>query len=147
MESSPMNPVAANLGGLSVVVPVYNSEQSLPLLAERLSPQLEALGVPYELILVNDGSRDKSWAVIQELVAKHTWIRGMCHMRNYGQHNALLTGIRAAKHPVIATMDDDLQHPPEELPKLLAKLAEGYDVSMVRRKPSSTAFYVILPRR
>lgn len=115
--------------GLSVVVPVYNSADSLPQLAARLKPVLDKLGRPYELVLVNDGSRDKSWEIINQLVRQHPWIHGICLMRNYGQHNALLCGIRAARYDTIVTMDDDLQHPPEELPSLLAKLAEGFDVA------------------
>ncbi|PJF34391.1 MAG: glycosyltransferase, partial [Candidatus Thermofonsia Clade 1 bacterium] len=71
---------------------------------------------------------DQSWTVIQALAERHAWITGIDLMRNYGQHNALLCGIRAAKHAVIVTMDDDLQHPPAEIPKLLAELAKGYDV-------------------
>lgn len=113
---------------VSIVVPVYNSSPILPDLVSRLEPVLESLGGEYELVLVNDGSRDESWQVICDLVSNHPWIRGIDLMRNYGQHNALLCGIREARHEVIVTMDDDLQHPPEEIPKLLAKLAEGYDV-------------------
>jgi undecaprenyl-phosphate 4-deoxy-4-formamido-L-arabinose transferase len=113
---------------LSIVVPVYNSEQSLPFLVAALSEAFADYGAPIELILVNDGSRDQSWAVVQDLVARHAWITGIDLMRNYGQHNALLCGIRAARQPVIVTMDDDLQHPPAEIHKLLAKLEEGYDV-------------------
>ena len=112
---------------LSVVVPVYNSETSLAELAARLGPVLEKTASSYELILVNDGSRDGSWRVIEELASRHDWIRGINLMRNFGQHNALLCGIRAARHGVIVTMDDDLQNPPEEIPKLLEKLGEGYD--------------------
>ena len=81
-----------------------------------------------ELILVNDGSRDGSWEVIQLLAAKNSWIRGFNLMRNYGQHNALLCGIRFARHDVIVTLDDDLQTPPEEIPSILAQLERGYDV-------------------
>jgi len=114
--------------GISVVVPVYNSAAILPDLVERLQPVLSATGTPFELILVNDGSRDESWKVIGQLAARHAWVRGLCMMRNYGQHNALLAGIRDARFEVTITMDDDLQHPPEELPKLLAKFAEGFDV-------------------
>jgi undecaprenyl-phosphate 4-deoxy-4-formamido-L-arabinose transferase len=77
---------------------------------------------------VDDASRDESWRVIEELAEEHPWIRGFGLMRNYGQHNALLCGIRAAKHEIIVTMDDDLQHPPEEIPKMIEKLHEGYDV-------------------
>lgn len=113
---------------LSIVVPVYNSEASLPLLLERLEPVLTANSAAFEAILVNDGSRDRSWEVICQLTARYPWVRGICLMRNYGQHNALLCGIRAARNQVIVTLDDDLQNPPEEIPKLLHKLAEGYDV-------------------
>lgn len=114
--------------GLSVVVPVYNSAATLEQLANRLGPVLQETGLSHEMILVNDGSRDESWAVIQKLAAQHPWVNGLCLMRNYGQHNATLAGIRAARFAITVTMDDDLQHPPEELSKLLAKLAEGYDV-------------------
>ncbi|MFQ3536351.1 MAG: glycosyltransferase family 2 protein [Aggregatilineales bacterium] len=113
---------------LSIVIPVYNSEQSLPLLVEALQAELASYGAPFELIMVNDGSCDGSWAVIQALAERYAWITGIDLMRNYGQHNALLCGIRAAKHDVIITMDDDLQHPPAEISKLLAELAKGYDV-------------------
>lgn len=113
---------------LSVVVPVYRSEQSLPALVERLKPALEALSGTFELVLVNDGSPDKSWEVIQGLAEAHDWIRGINLMRNFGQHNALLCGVRAARYDIIVTMDDDLQHPPEEIHKLLDKIAEGSDV-------------------
>lgn len=113
---------------VSVVVPVHNSAGSLLLLAARVETVLNSLGCPFELILVDDCSRDESWRVIQELAAKSPTVRGMVLMRNYGQHNALLCGIRAAKTDVIVTLDDDLQHPPEEIPKLLEKLAEGHDV-------------------
>ena len=114
--------------GLSVVVPVYNSAAILPELVKRLEPILRSLERPFELILVNDGSRDGSWQVIQQLAASHSWVRGICMMRNYGQHNALLAGIRAATYDKLMTMDDDLQHPPEELPKLLAALTDDFDV-------------------
>jgi glycosyltransferase involved in cell wall biosynthesis len=111
---------------LSIVVPVYNSAPCLKLLVREL---IEALGdTERELILVNDGSRDESWQVVQELTATYPWIRGIDLMRNYGQHSALLAGIRAARHDVTVTIDDDLQNPPGEIPALLAKLAEGYDV-------------------
>ena len=114
--------------GLSVVIPVYNSAQSLPPLMERLLRVLESLQLPFEVILVNDGSSDESWEVITQLAVKAPAVRGICLMRNYGQHNALLAGVRCAQHEVIVTLDDDLQHPPEELPKLLEKLRAGFDV-------------------
>lgn len=112
---------------LSVVIPVYNGALSLPELVSRLGEELPKLTDIFELIFVEDDGRDNSWEVIQQLVRQHPWIRGFKHMRNYGQHNALLCGIRAARYEVIVTMDDDLQHPPEEIRRLLDKLAEGYD--------------------
>jgi glycosyltransferase involved in cell wall biosynthesis len=112
---------------LSVIVPAYNSEQCLQLLAERLERVCSRLGV-FELVLVDDCSRDGTWRVIRDLARTYPWARGVSLMRNYGQHNALLCGIRAAQYDVVVTMDDDLQNPPEEIPKLLEKLAEGYDV-------------------
>jgi undecaprenyl-phosphate 4-deoxy-4-formamido-L-arabinose transferase len=114
--------------GLSVVVPVYGSERALPELVERLRTTLSELTQTYELVLVNDCSADGSWETISALAKQHSWIRPINLMRNYGQHNALLCGIRAAQSGVIVTMDDDLQHPPEEIPKLLKLLAGGYDV-------------------
>jgi undecaprenyl-phosphate 4-deoxy-4-formamido-L-arabinose transferase len=77
---------------------------------------------------VNDGSLDHSWETITQLAHKNPHVSGINLMRNYGQHNALLAGIRQAQYEIIVTMDDDLQHPPEELPKLLAELQKGYDV-------------------
>ncbi len=113
---------------LSVVIPVYRSQRILPELVRRLEPVLSANAERFELILVNDGSPDESWGVICDLAMEHSWIRPVNLMRNYGQHNALLCGIRSARYALVVTMDDDLQHPPEEIPKLLAKLGEGYDV-------------------
>ena len=81
---------------VSVIVPVYNSEAILPALIKRLKPVLVALSCEFEVLLINDGSRDQSWAVIQRLTAENHWVRGINLMRNFGQHNALLCGIRAA---------------------------------------------------
>lgn len=115
--------------GISVVVPVYNSADILPTLVTRLASVLQATGLHHEVILVDDGSTDQSWSVILRLADKnHPWIRGLCLMRNYGQHNAVLAGIRVAQFETTVTMDDDLQHPPEELPKLLAQLGPEIDV-------------------
>jgi len=82
----------------------------------------------FELILVDDGSRDRSWPVIEELARQDPRVRGLRLSRNFGQHNALLCGIRAAGHELIATLDDDLQNPPEEINRMIAKLEEGFDV-------------------
>ncbi|HEV2973148.1 MAG TPA: glycosyltransferase family 2 protein [Pirellulales bacterium] len=115
-------------GGISVVVPVYNGEGTLAELVERLSTVLPNCATAYEVILVNDGSRDRSWKRVCELAELHSWVRGINLMRNYGQHNALLCGIRSASFDTTVTLDDDLQNPPEEIPKLVARLAEGHDV-------------------
>lgn len=127
---SPSDPIAplAQSGGLSIVAAVYNGEGALPELVRRLTKILPGIAASHEIILVNDGSRDRSWNIVQELAAAATAVRGINLMRNYGQHNALLCGIRAARYEVIVTMDDDLQHPPEEIPRLLARLEEGFDV-------------------
>lgn len=114
--------------GISVVVPAYNSELSLPELARRLEAVLTTATSDYELILVDDGSRDGTWGVIEKLVEEHDWVRGVHLMRNYGQHNALVCGIRLARHEITVTLDDDLQHPPEEIPKLLKLLDASADV-------------------
>ncbi len=124
----PAEPPAIPLPTVSVVIPVYRSADLLPTLVERLEPVLRAHTSKFEVIMVNDGSPDQSWEVIYGLAETKGWVRGIDLMRNYGQHNALLCGIQAAQYEVIVTMDDDLQHPPEEIPKLLAKLADGYDV-------------------
>jgi len=113
---------------ITVVVPVYRSETLLRPLVERLRPVLEAHASASELVLVDDSSPDGSWAVVRDLCREHAWIRGIRLMRNYGQHSAILCGIRAARHEIVVTMDDDLQHPPEEMPKLLAELGEACDV-------------------
>jgi glycosyltransferase involved in cell wall biosynthesis len=118
---------------LSIVVPVYNSEESLPALQARLAQALPEISDLYELILVNDGSRDRSWDIICQLAEQYPWVHGIQLMRNFGQHNALLCGIRAAKYDFIVTMDDDLQNPPEEIVKLVDRLDEGFD--MVYGKP------------
>lgn len=112
----------------SIIVPVYNGAESVPALIERLRTVLPEVAGKYETILVNDGSRDQSWDRIIELSSQNNWVTGINLARNYGQHNALLCGIRQAQYEYIVTMDDDLQNPPEEIPGLLAKLAEGFDV-------------------
>jgi undecaprenyl-phosphate 4-deoxy-4-formamido-L-arabinose transferase len=113
---------------LSVVIPVFNSESIMPTLMDRLEGVLTLHASRYEVILVNDGSRDRSWNVVCELAQERDWIHGINLMRNYGQHNAVLCGIRAAKYETVITMDDDLQHPPEEIPKLLKEMTNGFDV-------------------
>lgn len=118
----------ALLNTASVVIPVYNSEHTLVTLVARLEPVLHSHFEAYELLLVNDGSHDASWQVIKSIAETKDWVTGIQLMRNFGQHNAILCGIRHAQYDIIITLDDDLQNPPEEIPKLVGKLKEGYDV-------------------
>jgi glycosyltransferase involved in cell wall biosynthesis len=118
--------VTAYRYALTVVVPVFNSATLLAPLVERVGGALQ--GDDYELLFVNDGSADDSWARIEELARTNERVRGIDLMRNYGQHNALLAGIRVAEGATVVTIDDDLQNPPEEIPRLLAELATGSDV-------------------
>jgi len=113
---------------ISVVIPVYNAESSLRELHRELAAVLQKITDRYEIIMVEDCGKDGSWDIIQELAVSDSRLRGIHLSRNYGQHNAVLCGIRAARMDTIVTMDDDLQHPPTEIPVLLKKLEEGYDV-------------------
>jgi undecaprenyl-phosphate 4-deoxy-4-formamido-L-arabinose transferase len=111
-----------------LVVPVYRSQATLPELHRRIVAAIAPLDPEFELILVEDCGGDDSWRVIQQLAAGDPRVRGIQLARNYGQHNALLCGIRAAQGEIVVTLDDDLQNPPEEIPTLLARLDEGHDV-------------------
>ena len=124
---------------ISVVIPVYKGQATLPRLVERLDKALAGLSEKHEVILVNDDSPDQSWEVIQALSKSYAGVRGIDLMRNYGQHNATLCGIRQACYEVVVTMDDALQHPPEEIHCLLEKLEEGFDVvyGVPRKLPHS----------
>jgi undecaprenyl-phosphate 4-deoxy-4-formamido-L-arabinose transferase len=118
-----------NNKSVSVVVPVYNGAETLQELTTRINKSLDLIDYQYELIFINDGSTDRSLKVIQQLAAKHSTIRGFNLMRNYGQHNALFAGIMKSKYSFIVTIDDDLQHLPEEIPSLLKALEQGNDVA------------------
>lgn len=113
---------------LSIVIPVYRGEPYLHELYSRLKISLERISEDFEIVLVEDCGGDRSWEIILELAQRDPRVKGIQLNRNFGQHNALLCGIRAAQGEVIVTMDDDLQHPPEDIPQLLNKMGEGYDV-------------------
>jgi undecaprenyl-phosphate 4-deoxy-4-formamido-L-arabinose transferase len=115
---------------VSVVVPVFNSAASLGELCERIAATMDsaAAATAWELILVNDGSGDGSWERVVALSREMTEVRGIDLTRNWGQHGALLAGVHAARGEVIVTLDDDLQNPPEEIPKLLDALGPEADV-------------------
>ena len=122
---------------LSIVVPVYNSAGTLGSLLERLTQTIEALTTRYEIILVDDGSRDDSWAVIQSLRVNYgDHLVAVQLMRNYGQHNTLMCGLGLARGEYVVTMDDDLQNPPEEIPKLLSHIKQ-HSLDLVYGCPSN----------
>lgn len=113
---------------LSIVIPCFRSSATLPPLVQGIDAVVSPEQRPYEVVLVVDDDRDDTWAVAGELAARYPAVRTIRLARNYGQHNALVAGIRAAGHDVIVTMDDDLQHPPEEIPVLLRALTPQYDL-------------------
>lgn len=109
----------------SVVVPVYNSEGSLKMLHRRLVEVFRALGETWELLLVNDCSSDGSWGICREIATSDARVTAINLTNNFGQHNATMCGLAHAGGEYVITMDDDLQHPPEEIKKLAAAIAEG----------------------
>ncbi len=135
---------------LSLVIPVYGSEPVLPELVRRLQAMFDQQARPsddYELILVCDCSPDRSWAVIRSLAEQYPWVRGILLRMNAGQHNALMAGFSQARGRVIVTMDDDLQHAPEDIPLLLAELAQGRDVVYARFKSRKHAGWKVAGSR
>jgi glycosyltransferase involved in cell wall biosynthesis len=113
---------------VSAVIPVYRAEQTLLDLYNQLSVAMSELTSVFEIIFVEDGGGDGSWPIIARLARTDHRVRGIRMSRNYGQHNALLCGVRAARHSIILTMDDDLQHPVSEIAPMLAALKPEYDV-------------------
>src|SRR5919198_3332506 len=134
-----MSPISMDL---SVVIPVYNEEEGLPTLFARLYPALDALGLSYEVIFVNDGSRDRSAALLREQFAKRPDVTRVVLLNgNFGQHMAIMAGFERTRGERIVTLDADLQNPPEEIARLLAKMDEGYDyVGGVRSEGHDNAF-------
>jgi polyisoprenyl-phosphate glycosyltransferase len=111
------------------VVPVYKSEACLSALAAAVDKALNDAQLSYELLLINDSSPDRSWSVIEQLATRYSTIAGFNHRRNFGQDNAILTGIRNAAGRAIVVMDDDLQHSPDDIPRLYAEMSRsGADV-------------------
>lgn len=114
---------------ISIVVPVYNEEKNLETLYQRLITVLDTLGKPYEILLTNDGSRDNSITLMRELQKRRPQqLRIIDFNGNFGQHMAIMAGFEQVRGEIIVTLDADLQNPPEEIPKLIAKMEEGHDV-------------------
>ena len=130
---------------VSVVIPVYNEEAGLANLFARLYPAMDALGLPYEVVFVNDGSRDNSVAILAEQYRKRPDVtRVVLFNGNYGQHMAILAGFEQTRGQIVITLDADLQNPPEEIHKLIAKMREGYDyVGSIRRKRQDSAWRTV----
>jgi len=132
----------------SVVIPLYNEEDNILELYRRLTITMESLckdeGISenlYEIIMVNDGSRDTTWDLIKELHQKDNRIKGINFSRNFGQHPAIIAGLSYAKGNVIILMDGDLQDPPEEIPRLFKKFKEGFDIVYALRKKRDDPLY------
>jgi undecaprenyl-phosphate 4-deoxy-4-formamido-L-arabinose transferase len=131
-----------NSPALSVVIPVYNEEAGLPALFARLYPALDALGMSYEVVFVNDGSRDRSTALLREQWEKRPEVTRVVLLAvNAGQHMAIMAAFAHCRGDIVVTLDADLQNPPEEIGKLVAKMREGYDyVGSIRRQRQDTFF-------
>ena len=128
---------------LSIVIPVYNSERIVPELVRRVAAAMGAQRpeLKYELVLVNDGSADRSWSMIEQACDAYPAVRGINLRINSGQHNAIMAGLRAASGAVIVVMDDDLQHAPEDIGQLHAKIGEGYDLCYAAFRRSQHALW------
>lgn len=118
---------------LSIVSPVYKAEKIIPLLVSRIEKSVQKITADFEIILVDDGSPDNSWAVIEQIAATNSKIKGIKLSRNFGQHPAIMAGLSQAKGNWTVVMDCDLQDQPEEIEKLYNKALEGFDVVLARR--------------
>ncbi|AEH45999.1 glycosyl transferase family 2 [Thermodesulfatator indicus DSM 15286] len=125
---------------LSIVIPVFNEEENIPLLLENIEKALKNFKKAFEVIIVDDGSTDNSLKILKELKPKYPWLKIVALRRNFGQSAAFTAGIDHAKGKVIVTMDGDLQNDPRDIPKLLEKIEEGYDVVSGWRKDRKDPF-------
>lgn len=129
MDHIVSSPVMTDSPDLSIVVPLYNEEESLPELTEWIASVVQRNGISYEVLFVDDGSNDKSWEVIKALAQKYEQVRGIRFQRNYGKSAALNEGFKATRGRVVITMDADLQDSPDEIPELMRMVdEEGYDL-------------------
>jgi undecaprenyl-phosphate 4-deoxy-4-formamido-L-arabinose transferase len=130
---------------ISVLVPVLNEEESLPELQKRLQDTLNGIGKPYEIIYINDGSTDTTEVLLEKFHADDKRVKVIEFNRNYGQHMALFSGFEFAKGEIVITIDADLQNPPEEIPKLVEKAEEGFEVVATYRKQRKDSLFRKLP--
>ena len=119
---------------VAVVIPVYNEEENLPALMQRLMPVMQGLEKSFEVIFIDDGSHDNSLEILKGFT-EHAQVKVVELTRNYGQHAAILAGFSVVRADIVITMDADLQNPPEEIPKLVKVMEEGnYDVVGIDKK-------------
>ena len=132
---------------ISVVIPVYNEEANLPRLIEQLRPVMQKMGKSYEIIFVDDGSRDNTLSILKSFLV-YPEVRVVELMRNYGQHAAIFSGFSVVRGDIVITLDADLQNPPEEIPNLVRVMEEGdYDVVGTIRRERKDSFFRIFPSR
>ena len=130
---------------ISVLVPVLNEEESLPELNTRLHDSLAGIHKPYEIIYINDGSTDRTAVLLEEYHRSDNNVKVIEFNRNYGQHMALFAGFEFARGEIVVTIDADLQNPPEEIPRLVEKAEEGYEVVATYRKQRKDSLFRKLP--
>jgi len=130
---------------ISVLIPVLNEQESLQELQARLHRTLEGLGKTYEIIYINDGSTDNTQNMLEDFHSRDHNVKVIEFNRNYGQHMALFAGFESARGEIVITIDADLQNPPEEIPRLVAKMEEGYEVVGTYRKDRKDSFLRTLP--
>jgi undecaprenyl-phosphate 4-deoxy-4-formamido-L-arabinose transferase len=137
----------APLPEISLVVPVFNEERTLEEVLRRATATLEELGKPFEVIVVDDGSRDGTWTIVERLAAADSRVRAVRFKRNFGQHPAMHAGLVRARGAVVVTMDADLQNAPEDLPRLVAAVEAGVDVASGRREARDDSWGRTFPSR
>ena len=132
---------------ISIVIPVYNEELNLPPLMERLYPVMKQIGKPFEIIFTDDGSHDRSLAILREMTEKFPEVRVIEFNGNFGQHMAILAAFEESTGEIVITLDADLQNPPEEIPKLVKEVEKGHDVvGTIRQKRQDTMFRRVASR-
>jgi undecaprenyl-phosphate 4-deoxy-4-formamido-L-arabinose transferase len=141
------HPAEATVPAVSLVIPVFNEEATLEELYRRVTATLEELGKPYEVIVVDDGSRDGTWAIVERLVGEDGRVRAVRFKRNFGQHPAMHAGLARARGDIVVTMDADLQNVPEDLPRLIAAVEGGADVASGRRRGRDDSWGRTLPSK
>jgi undecaprenyl-phosphate 4-deoxy-4-formamido-L-arabinose transferase len=140
-----VNETAATNTHISVLVPVFNEQESLPELQERLYRTMEAMGKSYEIIYINDGSTDNTPVILGDFHNRYETVKVIEFNRNYGQHMALFAGFDFSKGDIVITIDADLQNPPEEIPRLVERVEEGYEVVGTYRRNRRDSLFRKIP--